>query len=204
MSYCDYIKKLEKDNLHRIYHDTQYGFRIEDDNELFCRLMLEINQAGLSWNIILNKEQNFRKAFNNFDISTVANFGEEDRIRLLGFALSENLKIFPEIATAIIHLSEANMNKFQLQKGDTEGLVNFPLSIATVRLAILLKEKEGQIRISFRSKGNFSVNEFARKHYNGGGHTNAAGGISNLKIEETIKDIVKNLKKYKQEIIQEE
>lgn len=82
-SYCDYVSQLPKDNLHRIYHDTAYGVTIESDDELFERLVLEINQAGLSWNTILGKQQNFKKAFHNFNIKKVAKYGEADRARLL-------------------------------------------------------------------------------------------------------------------------
>lgn len=82
-TYCEYVERLEEDNLHRIYHDTQYGFPIEDDNELFGRLLMEINQAGLSWTTILKKQENFRKAFSNFEIEIVANYGELDIERLL-------------------------------------------------------------------------------------------------------------------------
>jgi DNA-3-methyladenine glycosylase I len=69
--------------VHRIYHDTQYGFPIDSDNELFGRLILEINQAGLSWTTILNKQDNFRKAFSNYDIQKIARYGDEDIARLL-------------------------------------------------------------------------------------------------------------------------
>lgn len=75
--YCNYVLGLENDNLHKSYHDTRYGFRVHDDNELFGRLILEINQAGLSWDLILKKENNFRKAFDNFDIEKVANYSQE-------------------------------------------------------------------------------------------------------------------------------
>lgn len=76
MSYCSYCVNLEEGNHHKIYHDNQYGFKIESDNELFGRLILEINQAGLSWNTILLKQDNFRKAFDNYDIVKIANYGE--------------------------------------------------------------------------------------------------------------------------------
>lgn len=83
MSYCTYCASLSKDNLHVIYHDSAYGFPIDNDNELFGRLILEINQAGLSWNTILVKQDNFRKAYDGFDITKVANYTEQDRERLL-------------------------------------------------------------------------------------------------------------------------
>jgi DNA-3-methyladenine glycosylase I len=82
-SYCDYVKNLEPDNIHRVYHDTQYGFPVESDDELFGRLILEINQAGLSWDTILKKQEHFRKAYSGFRIKEVADYGAEDEARLL-------------------------------------------------------------------------------------------------------------------------
>lgn len=85
-SYCDYIDALptgESKDLNGRYHDTQYGFPIHDDNELFGRLILEINQAGLSWLTILKKQENFRAAFDGFDIEKIAHYGERERTRLL-------------------------------------------------------------------------------------------------------------------------
>src|SRR6478672_9063983 len=85
MSYCTYINSLKpgEQPVHKIYHDTQYGFLIEDDNELVCRLVLEINQAGLSWTTILKKQEGFRKAYHNFNIKKVAAYTEKDVIRLM-------------------------------------------------------------------------------------------------------------------------
>src|SRR6187402_2574980 len=85
MSYCKYISTLKagEQAAHKEYHDFQYGFPIDDDNELFCRLILEINQAGLSWTTILKKEKNFRNAYHNFKIKKVASYGETDFARLL-------------------------------------------------------------------------------------------------------------------------
>lgn len=85
MSYCSVIEYMSEDKkaIHKPYHDHQYGFPIHDDNELFCRLVLEINQAGLSWEIILKKEATFRKAYDNFNIKKVAAYTEADRERLI-------------------------------------------------------------------------------------------------------------------------
>ena len=85
MSYCSAIENMQADRkaLHKAYHDKLYGFPIHDDNELFCRLVLEINQAGLSWETILKKEITFRKAYDNFNIRKVATYTEADRERLL-------------------------------------------------------------------------------------------------------------------------
>ena len=82
-SYCDVVSTMDKNNLHKIYHDTAYGFPIDNDDELFERLVLEINQAGLSWSTILNKQENFRKAYKNFNIKKVAAFKEMDFERLM-------------------------------------------------------------------------------------------------------------------------
>ncbi len=101
-SYCEFVKTLDQSNLHRIYHDQAYGFPIEDDNELFGRLILEINQAGLNWEIILKKQDHFRNAFHQFNIRTVANYKEKDRERLLQDAgiIRNRLKIDATIENA--------------------------------------------------------------------------------------------------------
>lgn len=106
MTYCDAVEKMDEHNVHRIYHDTAYGFPIHNDNELFARLVLEINQAGLSWNTILNKEVNFRKAYDNFDLTRVAGYQESDRNRLLNDAgiIRNRLKIDAAIHNAKVIL----------------------------------------------------------------------------------------------------
>src|ERR1700704_4416732 len=83
MSYCDVVLGLEKDNVNIAYHATEYGFPIHNDNELFARLILEINQAGLSWTAILKKKDNFFKAFDDFDIQKIARYSEKKMGRLL-------------------------------------------------------------------------------------------------------------------------
>jgi len=102
MSYCEYVLDKDADNVHKIYHDTEYGFPLVDDNELFGRLILEINQAGLSWDTILKKKENFRKAYSQFDIEKVANYTEEDRTRLLADAgiIRNKLKVNAAIHNA--------------------------------------------------------------------------------------------------------
>lgn len=101
-SYCEAVKRLESDNLNRIYHDTSYGFPIDDDNGLFERLVLEINQAGLSWSTILNKQQNFKIAYDNFNIGKVAAYSASDIDRLLNDSgiIRNRLKINAAIRNA--------------------------------------------------------------------------------------------------------
>lgn len=100
--YCSFCNDLEATNVHKIYHDTQYGFPIASDDELFGRLLLEINQAGLSWSTILNKQENFRKAYVNFSIEKIAEFTEADRARLLSDAgiIRNKLKVNAAIYNA--------------------------------------------------------------------------------------------------------
>ena len=113
MSYCNAIENMqpeERKALHKNYHDNHYGFPIHDDNELFGRLVMEINQAGLSWETILKKEVSFRKAYDNFDIKKVANYSEKDRERLLNDAgiIRNKLKVNAAIenAKSIIELQK--------------------------------------------------------------------------------------------------
>lgn len=102
MSYCTYCADFPEDNLHKIYHNTEYGFPIEDDNKLFGRLILEINQAGLSWSTILAKKENFSKAYDHFNIQKIANYSEKDRERLLADAgiIRNKLKVNAAIYNA--------------------------------------------------------------------------------------------------------
>lgn len=123
----------------------------------------------------------------------------EDRLQLLGTAL-QNLRVKPQYKTAYITLTQEELDKHNFQKGDTEGFVNYGLAIEKVVFAIIFIEnkQEGIIKISFRSKGDFNVNEFARAHFEGGGHNNAAGGKSELSMEDTITKLNTILPSYKE------
>ena len=151
MSYCSWLNNLEgeKRALHKAYHDRQYGFPIHDDNELFCRLMLEINQAGLSWETILKKEANFRKAYDNFDIGKVAAYTDTDRERLMADAgiirnrLKSNAAI--ENAKAILQLQ----NEF----GSFEAWLNRQHPKSKDEWVTIFKK-------TFRFTGGEIVNEF--------------------------------------------
>jgi len=119
------------------------------------------------------------------------------RLQLLGCALS-NLKMIQSYKTAYITLSQEELNTYQFKKGDTEGFVNYALSLKGIVLAAIFIEnkKEDIIKISFRSKGNFSVNALSQSHFNGGGHANAAGGKSDLSLDDTVKKFVDILPQY--------
>ncbi|MFP4846503.1 DHH family phosphoesterase [Winogradskyella sp. PE311] len=125
------------------------------------------------------------------------------RFQLLGRAL-QNLKVIPELRTAYITLSQEELDKYQFKKGDTEGFVNYGLSLKGIIFAVIFIEnrQDNLIKISFRSKGNFSVNQFSRSHFNGGGHDNAAGGRSESTLESTVDKFISILPQYKNELSQ--
>lgn len=122
------------------------------------------------------------------------------RIKLLGYALSEKLVILEEEHWAYISLEKHELDKFNYQAGDIEGLVNYALSIKGIKMAVLLTEKEEKIRMSFRSKDSFAVNEIARTYFEGGGHLNAAGGNSFENMSTTILKLRNTIKKYSKEL----
>ena len=147
--------------IHKKYHDTQYGFPIHDDNELFARFVLEINQAGLSWETILNKEENFRKAYNNFDIKKVAKYGEKGKKRLMNDTgiIRNKLKINAAIENAKTIL------KLQKEFGSFQKWLEFHNP----------KTKDGWTRLfkkNFKFTGGEIVNEFLMSiGYLKGAHT---------------------------------
>lgn len=110
----------------------------------------------------------------------------ESRMRFLGYVLIEKMEVFHKYNAALITLSRKDMNLFNVRNGDTEGLVNYPLSINGIRFATLITERSDEVKMSFRSKGDFDVSRFARLHFEGGGHFNASGGRSKSSMEETI------------------
>ncbi len=142
-----------------------------------------------------------RKGINIDKIHTqVFDTFSEDKLRFLGFCLTERMMVFPEYNTAFIYVKERDFRRFNYQEGDKEGLVNYPLSLAGFRFAALITENDEMVKLSFRSKGNFSVNEFARKHFNGGGHKNASGGLSHLSLDDTIDKFIDLLPQYEKEL----
>ncbi len=109
-----------------------------------------------------------------------------DRLHLLGFSLNEKLRLLPNGKVAVITLSKEEADRFNIKKGYTEGLVNYALSVEGVRMAAFIREDDSKVKMSFRSKGDIAVNEFSRMNFDGGGHKNAAGGVSFDSLENTI------------------
>jgi bifunctional oligoribonuclease and PAP phosphatase NrnA len=143
------------------------------------RVMADILDFGIE------KDRIFNLVYNNFSAN---------RLRLRGLALDRRMVVLSEFRTAYIFLTKADLIEFNYKKGDTEGFVNMPLSIQGINFTALFVEKEGFVKLSFRSKGSFSVNDFARTHFNGGGHLNAAGGEHYDSLENTIKYFLEALK----------
>lgn len=137
---------------------------------------------------------------NNSEIhQNVYDNNRESRLHLLGKAL-QSLKIIDELNTAYIFLSQDDLNQHGFKKGDTEGFVNYALSLRGIKFAVIFIENKADqiIKISFRSIGDFDVNTFARKHYSGGGHKNAAGGKSDLNLESTMEEFENILNTYRE------
>jgi bifunctional oligoribonuclease and PAP phosphatase NrnA len=126
-----------------------------------------------------------------------------ERLRLMGFVLSEKLQVLPEFRTAYMALTAEELKRFGSQTGDTEGLVNYGLSVKGIRLSVLISDRKENIKLSLRSLGSFSVNDMARTHFEGGGHRNAAGGQTSLTLEQTIKKFLDLLPAYKKELMKD-
>jgi bifunctional oligoribonuclease and PAP phosphatase NrnA len=126
----------------------------------------------------------------------------ESRLRLLGFLLANRLKVHPESRTAYFVMSDADHHRFNYQKGDTEGVVNYALSIRGICFAAFFAERDGKVKCSFRSQGKFDVNQFSRTNFSGGGHVNAAGGASDESLEQTIARFEALLPQYKTALLE--
>ena len=113
----------------------------------------------------------------------------EKQLRLLGHCLVNRMEVLDDYSTGIIHLNKQDFKDYQIQRGDTEGIVNYILNMRHIRVAIFITEQPNIIKLSFRSKGDISVQQLASTHFKGGGHKNASGGISHLPLQETIDKI---------------
>ncbi|MFM2146487.1 MAG: hypothetical protein RL732_1323 [Bacteroidota bacterium] len=120
----------------------------------------------------------------------------ENRLRFIGHVLMNRMDVSYEYNSALIAISKKDLLKFQIRTGDTEGLVNYPLSIQGIKLAAMVIDRDEERKWSFRSKGDFDVNTFARKHFEGGGHFNAAGGRSSDSLEQTVAHFKSVIKEY--------
>lgn len=126
----------------------------------------------------------------------------ENRIRFLGHCLSNKLEILRELNTAIITVDKNELSNYDIETGDTEGIVNYALSINGIKLAAFIIERPDKVKLSLRSTGDFPANEICKKYFNGGGHRNAAGGASDMNLTETIAAFKAILPEYKAQLLQ--
>ena len=122
------------------------------------------------------------------------------RMKLLGYCLNEKMEVFPEYRAAVIYISKEELEQFNFKPGDTEGFVNYPLSIYNIVFSALFIEKDDFVKASFRSKGNFPSNAFSSEHFEGGGHMNAAGGETKLSLNEAVDKFRQLLEQYKYQL----
>lgn len=155
-----FTKKMAESIFVGIMTDTG-SFSYSCNNSETFSTVAELIKYGVDVNLI------HRKVYDTFS---------ENRMRLLGYCLTKRMKVLPEYHTAYIWLTEEDLRRFHYKPGDTEGVVNFALSIKDISFAALLTQRTDRVRISLRSKGDFSVNDVANEHFNGGGHKNASGG----------------------------
>ncbi len=161
------------------------SFRFPATSSRVHRMIADLMDIGL------DHEQIHNAIYDNY---------KENRLRFIGQALVDRLEVFYEYNTAIISIPHEMFKKFELKPGDTEGLVNFPLAIKGIKFAALFTDRKEEIRMSFRSKGDFNVNLFAQKYFEGGGHINAAGGRSSDSLKQTISRFKKALKENKESL----
>jgi len=147
------------------------SFRFPSTSASVHSMVAGLKEKGLQHSII------HENLFDNFS---------ENRFRFIGNVLLNRMEIFYEYNAALIAIPQADLIKYDIRTGDTEGLVNFPLSIKGIKLACIIIDRGEERKSSFRSKGNFDVNTFARKYFNGGGHFNAAGGFNKEPLEEVV------------------
>jgi bifunctional oligoribonuclease and PAP phosphatase NrnA len=140
----------------------------------------------------------------NIDLSSVHrriyDSHSEIRLRFLGFILKDKLVVNREFNTAYIAITQDELRQYQSKTGDTEGLVNYALSIEGIVFAAVFIDRGVAVKISFRSVGSFSVSNFSRKHFDGGGHHNASGGISYLPLDATVERFLGILPEYKEQL----
>lgn len=161
------------------------SFRFNSTSANVHKMVAHLKESGL------NHSQIHENLFDNF---------LEGRFRFFGNTLLNRMEIFYEYNTALIVIPQKDLIKFNVKTGDTEGLVNFPLSIKGIKLAAVIIDRGDERKSSFRSKGGFDVNTFARKYFNGGGHFNAAGGKNKESLEEVIAKFKQAIKENKEQL----
>lgn len=158
------------------------SFRFSSTTADVHRLVADLKQRGLEHMHVHNE------LFDNF---------LENRMRFIGHVLLNRMEVFYEYNTVLLTIPKADLLRYGIKTGDTEGLVNYPQSISGIKLVAVVIDRDEERKWSFRSKGDFDCNAFARKYFEGGGHFNASGGRSSLPLEETVKDFHRAMKENK-------
>ena len=158
------------------------SFRFPSTSADVHRMVAVLKEKGLQHSII------HEHLFDNFS---------ESRLRFIGNTLLNRMQVFYEYNTALIAIPQSDLIKYEIKTGDTEGLVNYPLSIEGIKFAAIIIDRGEERKCSFRSKGDFDVNTFARNHFDGGGHFNAAGGQSRDTLENVVSKFIKTLPEYR-------
>ncbi len=184
---CDWHQHLNKDLSEALYT----GIATDTGNFRFSSTSPLTHQVAAA--LLQNGVESQKVASRVYDANSLSRF------QLLGRALN-GMEVHADLHTAVISLNHDDLEECHYQKGDTEGFVNYGLSLEGIELAVFMKGSDDKVKLSFRSKTSFDVNQFARKHFNGGGHRNAAGGISDLSIAELKRALMDYLISYQKEL----
>ena len=183
-----HVNKINSDIAQCIYAGvmTDTGsFRFPSTSASVHRMVAELKERGLQHSPV------HEALYDNFS---------ENRFRFIGNVLMNRMEVFYEYNTALIAVPAQDLLKYDIKTGDTEGLVNYPLSIEGIKLAAIIIDRGEERKCSFRSKGDFDVNSFARKYFGGGGHFNAAGGQSKEPLETVVEDFKKAMKENRDQL----
>lgn len=184
MGWIEHLTKDEADCLYTGLVTDTGGFRYSSTSPETHKVASELLRLGVEPQEIASK---------------IYDTNSPNRLKLLGRCL-ERMEILPTYHAAILSLDKSDLEKYGFKKGDTEGFVNYGLSLSGLKLSVFMSEKDNKVKISFRSKGTFDVNRLAREHFSGGGHINAAGGISDDSLEDTIAKLKGVLPQYINEL----
>ena len=181
-------EELTQDIANCLYTGTMTdtgSFRFPSTKASVHRMVAELKETGFDHSLVHNH------IYDNF---------LESRLRFIGFALLNRMEVLYEYNTAIMYIHQADLQKYHIKTGDTEGLVNYLLTIKGIRFGAIVIDRTEERKWSFRSKGGFDVNLFARNHFEGGGHANASGGRSSDSVEKTVAHFKQVIQEYKNQL----
>jgi len=192
LAYCIIVELFGKEAVTATMAEQLYvGMMTDTGNFSFSFLTPELFRAVADLSATgINIPEIYNNVYNSFT---------EGRARLFGYVINRKMKTLQKGTVAYMSLTEEEMRRFWFQQGDSEGFVNYPLTVKKMKMSAIFIEHHDFIRVSLRSRGNVDVNEFARRYFNGGGHKNAAGGKSFVTMEETIAHYIASVKEFVEE-----